>query len=221
MGVVLRHKVGGNLLQSERKLIQHYISSYQFDFVFPKGKPLTPTTSKTLIARFHISKLPELHFEGKCREARITRSSHGASFLNLIGEYLAARTLALHWHGVLPWLTGSWLITYWGLVWSSNTWKTNMPQRHLLLTWVGGELAPFMSKLLSIMMLYGSLWQPITPSKGRRAENEYFIGSHTVGMPWSKNKCPMAFIFIKCLLPNHKSDPMIYLLSCLSGVISQ
>ena len=30
MGVVLRHKVGGNLLQSERKLIQHYI---QFSLV--------------------------------------------------------------------------------------------------------------------------------------------------------------------------------------------
>ena len=73
---------------------------------FPKASHLTPTTSKTLLARFHLSKLPKFHFEGKCREARTTRISHGTSFLNLIGEYLADRTLALHWHGALPWLTG-------------------------------------------------------------------------------------------------------------------
>lgn len=67
---VLRRKVGGNLLQSEKKKkkpprIQHYISSYRFDFVFPKDKPPTQTTCKTLLTGSHLSKLPELHFEGK------------------------------------------------------------------------------------------------------------------------------------------------------------
>lgn len=66
------------------------------------------------------------------------------------------------------------------------------------------------------MDLYDSHYPP---KKVRAAENEYFIGSYTVGMAWSKKKCSMTFIFTKCILSNHKSDPTIHLFTWLSAVM--
>lgn len=142
------------------------------------------------------------------------------SFYNGTRKHLADRMLVLHWCIVLFLLDKPWGTSSWGLGCSTNSWNTIKPDRHLLLTWGGGKLAPLVSKLLSgkwFMALYDS---PLPPNEGRTAENEYFIGSHTVGMAWSKNKYSMIFIFIKCILPNHKSDPTTYLFAYLSAVMT-
>ena len=167
--------------------IQHYISSYQFCFPqrpakqhslpHPTSASFQNFTLKRKAGKQSKQKLPRQVLSMTLWEN--TWRSEGGSLLTQSPPLGKEAPAPPSWGG-----------------WVGKGGSTIMSRRHELLMWRGGMWASFVSKPLSLMMFYGSLWQSITPQKGRTAENEYFIGFHTVGMAWSKNKCSMTFIFI-------------------------
>lgn len=64
--------------------MEHCVNSYQFCFPNRQAKQLL-----TLLAKSHLSRLPEFHFQGK--RQRRQRTQMRCPFYNYIGKYLAAR----------------------------------------------------------------------------------------------------------------------------------
>lgn len=148
--------------------MEHCVNSYQFCFPNRQAKQLL-----TLLAKSHLSRLPEFHFQGK--RQRRQRTQMRCPFYNYIGKYLAARRWFFIGATPSPCKTSpAYRLTRTGL--APNTGSTMTPRRHYLLPWRGGELAPFVSKLLSVVTFSGSLWQSITPQKrGQQKMNIWLV----------------------------------------------
>ena len=130
---VLRHKFGDNLLQSEKKNPNEYsiiLAVTDLILFSQKASHLPKQLVKHYLPDLTSPKFQNCTWREKAEKAKQPEAHMGHLFCDHTGEFLAARTTALRWHGALPLLTRPWLSSSWGSVWSSNTWNTITPHRH-------------------------------------------------------------------------------------------